>query len=185
MGPSPYIITVFGAESTGKTTLSKQIAQEIGGEWICEFARPYLEETGTAITRQSMGAIWQGQKQLQETAAQTGKKIIVQDTDLFSTVGYWQLPHVTPAIGECPRALVSDAARQQSNLYIITKSNIPFEQDQLRYGGDVRESTDKYWIDLCDTYKLPYVVLASSEQRARLTESINTIKRRSSLLCAA
>lgn len=177
----PCVITIFGAESTGKTTLSKAIAQKLGGEWREEFARRYLETTGQDVTNDSMRAIWCGQKALQSKAA---TKLVIQDTDLFSTVGYWQLPHIEPQIGTCPRALIHDALTLQSDLYIITKSNIPFAADILRYGGDKRESPDSYWINICERYELPYIVLDASDPTERILKASRLITERRKLCVA-
>jgi NadR type nicotinamide-nucleotide adenylyltransferase len=168
-------VTVFGAESTGKTTLSRQLAAALGGHWLFEYARPYLENTVNEITPRSMAAIWRGQAALQRQAenldASEAKPFVVQDTDLFSTVGYWQFPHWQEQIGSCPDGLTADAVALQSDLYIVTKSNIPFEADPLRYGGDVREGSDEYWIDICEKYELPYVVLESNDPAERLEQA--------------
>ena len=172
----PYLrtrITVFGAESTGKTTLSRELAQALNATWLFEYARPYLEETVNEITPRSMTAIWQGQRALQEHAnIISASSFIVQDTDLFSTVGYWSFPHWQSVIGTCPQGLIDDAIRLKSDLYIITKSNIPFEADPLRYGGDKREGSDEYWLTLCKQYDLPYVILDTANQAERLTQAL-------------
>ncbi len=180
----PFIITIFGAESTGKTALSKQLARVLDGDWKEEFARPYLEQTGQGVTDASMRAIWRGQEALQQQARRSRAPYVIQDTDLFSTVGYWRLPHVEPVIGRCPAGLCDDAVALRSDLYLITGSNIPFAADPLRYGGDKRESPDSYWIDLCKQYGLPYIVLTASGQEERTEEATTHIKERS-FLCAA
>lgn len=165
-------ITIFGAESTGKTTLSRELANTLDATWLFEYARPYLEETINEITPRSMAAIWQGQRALQEQAGDISKSpYIIQDTDLFSTVGYWQFPHWQSTIGACPEGLEQDALRLKSDLYIVTCSNIPFEADPLRYGGDKREGSDAYWINICQQYNLPYVVLDAHDQAQRLKEA--------------
>ncbi len=179
-----YTVTIFGAESTGKTTLSKQLANFYHATWLYEFARPYLELTHEPITAHSMTAIWYGQHVLQTMAE---GRIVIQDTDLFSTVGYWQLPHWQTTLGECPEALVSDALANRSDLYIITPSTIPFETDPLRFGGNKREGTDQYWIAVCQKYHLPYVILATSSPQERLNEArhIITYYRERNSLCVA
>lgn len=179
--PKSFTITIFGAESTGKTTLSRELATVLGAQWLYEFARPYLELTSAPITPSSMTAIWHGQQVLQTMRE---GHVIVQDTDLFSTVGYWQFPHWHPVLGDCPAALIRDAKHLQSDLYLITPSNIPFEHDPLRYGGDAREGTDDYWVAVCEKYQLPYVVLNSSDPSARVTEAL-TIMQTKENLCAA
>lgn len=170
-------VTIFGAESTGKTTLSRQLADELNATWLFEYARPYLQETINEITPRSMHAIWQGQRALQEHApALDHRPIIVQDTDLFSTVGYWQFPHWQANLGACPDGLIEDALRLKSDLYIITTSTIPFEKDPLRYGGTVREGTDEYWINICERYNLPHVVLPMSDPQERLAAAKDLIE---------
>lgn len=172
----PYLrtrITIFGAESTGKTTLSRELAEALDATWLFEYARPYLEETTNEITPRSMTAIWEGQRALQEHADEVSSSpYIIQDTDLFSTVGYWQFPHWQATIGSCPTGLIKDALRLRSDLYIVTKSNIPFEADPLRYGGDAREGSDEYWIAICKQYNLPYVAIETPDRTERLREAV-------------
>lgn len=168
-------VTIFGSESTGKTTLARELRGMFYSEWLFEYARPYLENNSTEITMDAMTAIWMGQRALQEQGSVLDAPILIQDTDLFSTVGYWNIPHWQDKLGSAPAALVADALRLKSDLYIITRSNIPFEEDPLRYGGDVRETDDQYWIDLCEQYGLNYVVLDSIGLDVRLLEAGNLI----------
>lgn len=165
-------ITVFGGESTGKTTLSHELAPMINGHWVFEYARPYLENVTKEINVDSMTGIWKGQNALQRSNANLfDKPFIVQDTDLYSTIGYWEQPHWAEALGPVPEGLIRDAEATKSDLYIITKSNIPFEEDPIRYGGDHRESDDDYWIGIAKKYDLPYVILESEGIYGRLAEA--------------
>lgn len=185
----PYLrtrVTVFGAESTGKTTLSRQLAAALDATWLFEYARPYLEETTNEITPSSMSAIWRGQRALQQHADQIAHTpYIIQDTDLFSTVGYWQFPHWQPVIGQCPEKLIDDAMHLQSDLYLITRSNIPFEADPLRYGGDTREGSDDYWIQLCKRYHLPFVVIDSDDESTRLNFALKHVRHAAEMKAAS
>lgn len=162
-------ITIFGAESTGKTTLSRRLASELGGHWSFEWARPYLETVGTEITVDSMTDIWYGQKALQEHVQRfKDKPFIVQDTDLWSTQGYWEFWEGQENV---PHGLILDAYELKSDLYLITQSNIPFEKDPIRYGGDKREFEDERWINFCEDYELPYRVLKGQTVNERLIEA--------------
>lgn len=166
-------VTIFGAESTGKTTLSKRLSSELGLHYTMEWARPYLETVKNEITDETMTDIWKGQAALQRSARfLTDKPVIVQDTDLYSTLGYWGFWKPE----EVPPGLVLESALTRSDLYLITQSNIPFEQDPLRYGGDKREASDQYWIGLCEQYGLNYRVLTHDEPGARLVEAERHIR---------
>lgn len=160
-------VTVFGCESTGKTTLSKNLARKHNGHWIFEYARPLLEKRENVINDDVMTDIWKGQAALQrQTKFWHDKPWVFQDTDLFSTVGYWEFWKP----GTCPEDLIADALALKSDLYIIPQSNIPFEPDPLRYGGDKRESDDQYWINLCKKYDLNYKVLEGGNFYGRLSD---------------
>lgn len=171
-------VTVFGAESNGKTTLSKELAAMIGGHWLFEWARPYLENAENIITRQSMTEIWKGQYAAQCLAGTwKNKPYLIQDTDLYTTIGYWEQPHWIDALGPVPSMLITDACFTKSDLYIILKSNIPFEVDPLRYGGDHRESDDAYWISVAEKYNLNYVVIDESAMFARVSAAMAVVKK--------
>lgn len=160
-------VTIFGAESCGKTTLTKEIAPLMNGHWLFEYARPYLETVITEANDESMHAIWRGQRALQLASQEfLNRPFIFQDTDLFSTVGYWDF-----SLGDTPQQLVADALADQSDLYIICPSNIPFEPDPIRFGGDRRESDDQFWIDLCEKHGLNYMVLTESGRDERRNEA--------------
>lgn len=168
-------VTVFGAESTGKTTLSRDLTAHSGESlWLPEWARPYLEEVGSEITPAKMSRIAAGQFALQAQANFLARDIplIVQDTDLFSTLGYWEMysPDTVRS------ALSYEAHTLRSDLYLITPSNIPFEADPLRYGGTVRESPDEYWVALCEREGLNYAVLSQSDQALRINEAERLIE---------
>lgn len=165
-------ITVFGAESTGKSTLTRDLNMVFDSNYLLEYARPYLENTVNEITTQSMTDIWKGQLALQTAAKEWAPRPwTFQDTDLFSTVGYWEFPHWQETLGKVPQGLVSDALAHRSDLYLITKSNIPFERDPLRYGGAVREASDEYWINVCEEHGLNYAVLESNSREGRVQEA--------------
>lgn len=165
-------VTLFGAESVGKTTMSKELAKYYQAPWIFEWARPYLETIGAEVTSEKMHAIWTGQLALQASSLSfNSSPVTFQDTDLFSTLGYWKLYEPE----NVPERLCADALGLRSSLYLICPSNIPLEQDQLRYGGTERESSDQYWIDLCERYELNYRVLTGSRPYDRMGEATDHI----------
>lgn len=163
----PYIqkrITLFGAESVGKTTCARILGSEemLNAKVYPEWARPYLEAVGPEITHDKMERIWEGQASLQSHAFYQRDSIYsIQDTDLFSTIGYWEMWDSKTV----PEGLYSEALEYQSDLYVILSSDVTFTPDLLRYGGDKRETDDQYWIDLCERYNLPYVYITEVEDR--------------------
>lgn len=198
-------VTIFGAESTGKSTLARRLRwahteyPDDGSDddaifpkctVLPEYARPYLESTVNEITTRSMVAIWEGQRALQR-ADWSEHPLVVQDTDLFSTWGYWSYfawhdnnrSHVGTWVGEGrlpsvpPDQLEQDAWDLRSDLYLVTPSDgVAFAADPLRYGGDHREIEDDVWINQLRARGLNYVVLPRGSKSERLQEAVKLIK---------
>lgn len=168
----PYLrrnLTVFGAESCGKTTLVRELATH--GWTFPEWARSYLELLGPETTREGMFDIAEGQAALQMAANSfKDKPFNFFDTDLYSTVGYWEMWEST--LGPVPQSLIMDAWALKSDLYLILPSTIPFEADPLRYGGDHREGSDEFWIGVAEKYDLNYIVMKEQEVTKRWAEAL-------------
>jgi len=156
-------VTIFGAESVGKTTTAELLTDSLpNARWYFEWARPYLESVGAEITTRAMRNIYKGQTALQQLAFEDRTaEFSIFDTDLYSTIGYWEMYDRS----SIPRSIYEKARTLKSNLYVILSSDIPFEADQLRYGGHERESTDQYWINLCERENLEYVYVRETEYR--------------------
>jgi nicotinamide riboside kinase len=59
-------IAIIGPESTGKSTLCKQLAAHYGTAWVPEYAREYLSMHGTSYTYGSLLEIAKGQVNLED-----------------------------------------------------------------------------------------------------------------------
>lgn len=148
--------TMFGQESVGKTTVSRLVSEELGVNWIPEYARPYLETVGEEVTTVAMENIHAGQAALQRMSfAKATNPALILDTDLFSTVGYYEIMKVA----EVPETCINDALRLASDVYYVLPDDIPFEEDILRYGGDHRESGRYFWIELLEKFNQTYEIV--------------------------
>ena len=157
----------------GKTTMTKSLGAQYGAQTVFEWARPYLETVGAELTVEKMTDIFYGQASVQQQVIYNPRTpLVVQDTDLFSTVGYWRMWDAD----SMPSALISYARLFKSDLYLIMSQEIPFEPDPLRYGGVVRESADKYWIDLCEGLGLPYVYITGERLFDRRGQCMDAIE---------
>lgn len=170
------VVTIFGAESCGKTTMARALANDLNCHFVPEWAREYLETVGVEVTDDRMRDIVQGQAALQKTARNDlfNKPFVIQDTDLFSTVGYYRL---WGGGTDQDLDVAEHSAKQlKSDFYIVMNDNIPFEADPLRYGGDKRESGMQYWIDLLDEFKLPYYVVKNTDWTMQYLEVCSTLQ---------
>lgn len=150
-----YKAVLFGQESVGKTTISSEISKSMNIPWVVEYARPYLEEVGEDLSMQKMSNIHAGQKALQEILSyKATHPALVFDTDLFSTIGYYRIMKQS-----APPELIKDALNFKADMYYILPDNIPLVKDPLRYGGEKRESSQSFWIELLEEFSQKYIIV--------------------------
>jgi HTH-type transcriptional repressor of NAD biosynthesis genes len=166
-------ITIFGAESTGKSTKARTISRFLGGVHVPEWARQYLETVGPEVTEEKMSVIARGQYAVQRLVrTYDDYPIIVHDTDLLSTIGYYRIMGIEP-----PARVIEDFICSKSDLYILLSSEIPFEEDPLRYGGNKRQSDDQFWIDLLEEYNCEYKIVSGTDDTSkRFFMAVNYIR---------
>jgi NadR type nicotinamide-nucleotide adenylyltransferase len=165
-------VTLFGAESTGKSSMTARLASRIfPNVVVTEWARPYLEMCGTELTQDKMNAIEKGQYAVQCCAASNPEAMFIfQDTDLISTFGYHKIFNSVPG-----KWLYYNMVETISDLYVVMNDQIPFEKDPIRYGGDVRQSNTDFWVDLLQEFGCNYMVVKSVDPREQFDEITTAI----------
>lgn len=162
-------VVLFGAESVGKTTMTRLLNAAVPHSRMTpEYARGYLEGNGSQLTPKKMFDIFRGQESIQRVAYNVNPvpPVLFMDTDLFSTVGYWDFwkPGTTPV------ELVEAAIELKADYYCLLNSNIPFERNELRYGGNKREKDDDYWRGVLEGYGLNIIDIKSTSLEGRCEE---------------
>lgn len=154
---------LFGQESVGKTTLAKILSCSPERRFIPEYARGYLESEhiGAEVTTDKMYDIAAGQAAIQQMTISDGAyPINIFDTDLLSTIGYWEIfkSKMTEFKYGHDHVLVEDFNKMKDSMfYFLLPDDIPLEKDPLRYGGDKRESTYDFWKNLLDINGCKYL----------------------------
>jgi NadR type nicotinamide-nucleotide adenylyltransferase len=131
-------VAITGPESTGKTTLSRQLAAHYHTTWAPEYARAYLEEKGPHYTLPDLEAIARGQlhEEAQAIAAaeQQGHPICFCDTDLL-VIKIW----AEHAFGHCPDWILQRIKQQRYDLVLLLDVDLPWEPDPLREHPHLRQ----------------------------------------------
>lgn len=133
-------VCVVGAESTGKTTLAQDLAEHFETVWVPEYGREYSErklaaEGGYDFRPEEFAHIAARQCELEEEAARRANRILICDTDAFTT-GVWHRRYLG---ARSPEVEGIAARHRRPDLYLLTDIDTPFEQDGTRDGEHVRE----------------------------------------------
>ena len=142
---SLFRVVVFGPESTGKTTLCKDLAAHYKTLWVSEFARDYLQEkwdtTQEICTLEDLPTIAQGQMNLENEALKNASKVLFCDTNILVTQ-IWSETHFD---GYCDPKIIAAVNQVHYDLYLLTEVDIPWEADDLRDRPNDREGMFEYF----------------------------------------
>ena len=167
-------IVLFGPESTGKTTLSIQLAKHYNTVWVEEYARPYLQKVWNQERRtcepKDIMPIAYGQMALENRLAKRADRVLICDTDLLETKVYSEEYYggfVDPLLQE-------GASNSQYDLYLLTYIDTPWEADDLRDRPEQREEMFNAFQKALDDNNRPYILL-KGDKDIRLKTAVETI----------
>ena len=141
-----YRIGIIGPESTGKTTLAKEIAEKYHGTYVPEYAREYVEKKGTTeVTYEELCEI--ARHQIEELEATNHSpltdNLYVYDTELIITKVWFDY-----AFGHWPEWLDKAIKDYPMDVYVILYPDIPWVPDKARSNG-----SDAIRLELFERYK--------------------------------
>ncbi|MFI5719794.1 AAA family ATPase [Nocardia sp. NPDC051750] len=121
-------VSIFGPESTGKTTLARTLADTFETVWAPEWARTVLERRAGSLDGVDWTEFVHGQIATEEALARTANRLMFCDTDpLLTTVWADEL------LGECPPELFSAIGTRTYDLTLLTEPDVPWVANPVRY----------------------------------------------------
>lgn len=163
-------IALFGPESTGKTTLAKQLAEYYETEWVPEFARDYLqekwEENQHICVADDMLPIAYGQVALENEKLASAKKYLFSDTNLMVTKVFSEMYY-----GFCDSLLNEAALEHEYDLFFLTDIDVPWEKDDIRDTADGRETVFSVFKQSLIDAKKPFITLSGNKE-SRLAKAV-------------
>lgn len=166
-------VAVLGAESTGKTTLCRDLAAYFSGPWVPEYMRTYLQakwdKQQLTCTWDDLLPIAQGQIELENKLAKQADQTpdnthyLFCDTSLFELMVYANWYY-----GDCPEALTKAALAHHYDLILLTEVDIPWVADDLRDSPHQREEISAYFASQLNIHQKPFCYIAGDrDERVR------------------
>lgn len=170
----PHIkkIVIIGPESTGKSTLTRALAEVYNEPWVEEYARAYLEDLGRAYTYGDLFKIAQGQIALEEEKAKAANRLLFCDTDLH-VVQVWS----DHKFGKTHPWTLQQIRERTYDLYLLTSIDIPWQEDPLREHPDpaMRQYFFALYHQLLSASDTPFYLISGNAQQ-RLDQAVTYLE---------
>lgn len=156
----PYFvkkICFYGPESTGKSTLAKQMAELYQTEFVPEVARELI--TSNDFTIEDIIRIGHAQTQRVMEKAKIANKILFCDTDLITTQIYSKV-----YLDNVPDVLIELEEKVKYDLYFIFYIDTPWVADGLRDLSDRRMEMYNTFKEELEQREIPFVKISGSWQ---------------------
>lgn len=139
----PYFqkrFTMFGPESTGKSTLAQDFARKMNGTFVPEYGRIYTETFGADVNQNDIANIVAGHKASIEAAKLVGRQFIIEDTDPLMSMVWSDM--LTGSHDPW-----FDTFNDYPDLYVLCDIDIPWVDDGTRYFKD--QEKRQQFMNLC------------------------------------
>ncbi len=167
-------VVLFGPESSGKTTLSRQLARYYNTVWAPEYAREYLQKKWNnerkTCEAEDLIPIAIGQMKLENKLSKKADKVLICDTDLLETKVYSEEFYG----GFVDSDLNKSASENKYDLYLLTYIDTPWEEDDLRDRPEQRLEMFNAFENALIKHKRPYVLL-KGDKETRLKKATEVI----------
>lgn len=167
-------IVLFGPESTGKSTLSQQLAKHYNTVWVREYAREYLQDKWNnerkTCESSDLVPIAIGQMESENKLVTKADKILICDTDLLETKVYSESYYG----GVVDPNLNKYAIENQYDLYFLTYIDTVWEADDLRDKPNERQVMFNTFENALKKYNRSYIILKGNK-KIRLQNAIKAI----------
>jgi HTH-type transcriptional repressor of NAD biosynthesis genes len=164
-------VAILGAESVGKTTLARCLADQFDTVWVPEYGRAYCEGLDASmLSLPDFEAIAWGQATWEDEAAAKANRVLICDTDLHTTCTWSDL-----IAGARPRWLTAAARARRYDLVLLLDGDVPWMDDGTRVlGPRRREHTAQLRAEL-EAARRDFV-LVSGNYRQRLALAMRAVE---------
>lgn len=168
-------VVVLGAESTGTTTLARQLAEHFHTNFVPEFGRFYSENLLGPQKYDWKNSDFQHianmQNQIEEYMAESANKVLICDTDSFAT-SLWQKRYM----GKTTYEVSALSEGRNYDLYILTGDEIPFVQDGTRDGEHIRHDMHNWFVESLEKENKKYILVRGGQDE-RFNKAVQSIEK--------
>jgi len=154
-------VCLLGAESTGKTTLARALAEAYGTVWNPEYGRPYTElgrDPEAPWTSAEFTHIARIQCWYEDCLAGSARAVLFCDTDAFTTALFHEV-----YLGE-PTHAFDELVVRRYDQFLVCGLDVPWRHDGIREFEEQRLWMHERYLERARTSGKPWLLLEGSLQ---------------------
>ncbi|SMC70867.1 AAA family ATPase [Pedobacter africanus] len=163
-------IAIVGPESTGKSTITAQLATHYQTLWVPEYARYYCAALTEPCNLQDEINMFHGQVALEASILAIAQKDLIFCDTTFLTVKIWS----DEVFGETPQVVLDALPEYRYDFYLLMDIDLPWQEDPLRDFPHQREHFMEVWHKELKALNANYVVVGGAEDR--LSNAISAVE---------
>ena len=171
-------IVIVGPESTGKSSLCKQLADHYNTIWVEEYAREYLLKNGMDYSFENLLDVAKGQIELEEKGIEIlNSKVKNQNPKLFiDTDMYVMKVWCEFVFDKCHHWIMNRIVERKYDLYLLCNTDLPWVKDELREYPDLvnRQKLYHHYKDIMINQDVPWIDI-SGDYDERLNKAIYAV----------
>jgi NadR type nicotinamide-nucleotide adenylyltransferase len=145
-------VCILGPECTGKTELSKFLADHFKTAWVAEYARAYLNKLGRPYQQADLLKIAHGQLRMEDEWMSDAKGVLICDTNLI-VIKIWS----EVKYGSCDQHILDLLRERKYDLFLLTYIDVTWENDPMREHPDRREELYQRYLAEMQQQPVPFV----------------------------
>ncbi len=166
-------IVICGPESTGKTTLCKELAEYYQTKWVPEFAREYISNLNRKYSYNDVEQIAKKQVEQWKSFDAEDDELVIFDTGLIITKIWF-----SEVYDKVPLWLEEELTGYKPDLYLLCYYDIEWEFDPVRENGNDEQRAclfNRYLEEIKKTGCKYQIIKGFNKERSNL--AIQTIER--------
>jgi HTH-type transcriptional repressor of NAD biosynthesis genes len=168
MPPDVKRVCLLGAESTGKTTLARTLAERYETVWNPEYGRPYTQvgrPEGAPWTTWEFTHIARIHCWYEDFLARLANRVLFSDTDAFTTAVFHEVYLGVPATG------FEELVARRYDLFVVCGLDVPWRHDGIRDFEQQRRRMHELYLERARASGSPWLLVEGPlAQRAHAVE---------------
>jgi NadR type nicotinamide-nucleotide adenylyltransferase len=161
-------IVLTGPESTGKSTLAKQLANRFEAAFVEEYARQFIDDLDRSYVESDLLEIAKWQLEQENLKIQQTKKLLICDTDLL-TIKIWS----EYKFQRCNSQILKWIEERDYDHYLLCGTDVEWQFDPQRENPNERKELYDIYKKELNFYKKQFTeIVGNEEQRLQVATEL-------------